>query len=84
MVSGMILSPLVKPTYVYDVPFGIDHDVTIVSVLDLQNIARHRVRCHGLDEVKTSSLKGDSFLSPIFGNEEVEEVVDFGATHFVP
>lgn len=84
MVSGMILAPHVKPTYMYDVSFSIDHDVTIVTVLDLQDITRHRVRRHRLDEVKTSSLKGDSFFSSIFGNEEVEKVVNFGATHFIP
>jgi len=36
---------------VNDVAFPIDHDVTVVAVLDLEYVARYGVRCHRLDEV---------------------------------
>lgn len=38
-------------TDVYDVTFTVNHDITIVTILNLQNITSHRVRGHGLNEV---------------------------------
>ena len=38
----------------YDVSILVDHDVAIMSVLDLEEIADQRVGCHALDEVGTS------------------------------
>ena len=38
----------------YDVSLFVDHDVAIVSVLDLKQVAHQRVGSHTLDEVSTS------------------------------
>ena len=66
-----------------DVSFAVDHDVPVVSVLDLEDVASDGVGGHGLDEVEASTLEGNCVLPAIFGDEEVEQVVDFSATHFV-
>lgn len=44
-------------TYVYDVPILVDHDVAIVTILDLQQIPYKRIGRHGLDEIRTCRLK---------------------------
>lgn len=33
-------------TYVNDVTFPIDHDVAVMTILDLENVARYGIRCH--------------------------------------
>jgi hypothetical protein len=50
----------------YDMPIRIDHDIPIMSILDLQNIASDRVRRHRLDEVESSNLERDSVDSAVF------------------
>jgi len=42
---------------VYDVAILVDHDVTIVAILDLEQIADQRVGCHGLDKVGARRLE---------------------------
>ena len=67
----------------YDVTFPVDHDIAIVTVLDLKYIARYGVRCHRLDKVHPCLLIRDGVLSAIFRDEEALEVVNLRAAHFV-
>ena len=55
-----------------DVSFAVDHDVPVVSVLDLEDVAGDGVGGHGLDEVEASTLEGDRVLPAVLGDEEVE------------
>lgn len=54
----LLSSPSLPLTYMNNVPVLIDHDVSIMPVLDLQNVADQGVRRHALDEVCTG-LKWD-------------------------
>ena len=67
----------------YDMTLAVDHDITVVPVFDLQDVAGNRVRRHRLDEVQPRSLERDGVLAAVLGDEEVEQVVDLGAAHFV-
>ena len=44
-------------TNVNDVSLLVDHDISVVSVLDLQQVAHHRVSRHRLDEIFASRLE---------------------------
>ena len=70
-------------TDMYNMAFAVNHDVSIVSVLDLENVAHDRVRRHRLYEVKTSLLELDGVFATVLGNEEVQEVVDLRSSHLV-
>lgn len=67
-----------------DVAFPINHNVAVMSILDLQDIAGYRVRRHGLDEVESSLLERYGVDTPILVDEVGDQVVDLGAAHFVP
>lgn len=43
-------------TYVYDVAFVIDHDVTIMTVLNLKKIAENTVCGHATNKVSPCDL----------------------------
>ena len=60
-----------------------NHDVAIMSVFNLQNIACERICSHRLNEIEPCSLEGDGVLSPVFGYKEVKEVVDLCSSHFI-
>lgn len=66
-----------------DVPFSVDHDVSVVTILDLQDVAGDRVGGHTLDEVHSSLLEGDRVDRSVLVDEEAEEVVDLGSSHLV-
>lgn len=76
----MVWSALTDVDYV---SLPVDHDIAIMTVLDLEYIARYGIRCHRLDEVHPCLLIRDGVLSAIFRNEEALEVVDLRAAHFV-
>lgn len=40
-----------------DVPVFVDHNVSVVSILDLQQIANHRIGSHRFDKVASSHLE---------------------------
>ena len=61
----------------------VNHDVAVVPILDLENIASHGVCSHRLNEIQSSFLEGSSVWTAIFVNEITVKVVDFGTTHFV-
>ena len=46
-------------TYVDDVAILVDHDVPVVPVLHLQDVADQRVGRHALDEVGTGLHRGE-------------------------
>lgn len=71
-------------TYMDDMPIAIDHDVAVMPILDLQDVASHRISRHRLDEVETSLLEGDSVLSAIFCHKKVQQVIHFGTPHLIP
>ena len=48
-----------------DVSLFVDHDVAVVSILDLEQVADHRVGRHRLDEIFSSSLELLSRLIPV-------------------
>jgi len=43
----------------YDVSLLVDHDVAIVPVFDLEDVADQRVGCHALDEIGTGLEEPD-------------------------
>jgi hypothetical protein len=62
---------------------SIDHDISVVSILDLQDITSHRIRCHGLDEVETSLLESRSVHAAIFVDKVPIQIVDLRSAHLV-
>lgn len=66
-----------------DVPFPINHDIPIVPILDLQDVACDGVSGHGLNEVQAGSLKGHGIFPSVFRSKESKEIVDFSTTHLV-
>jgi hypothetical protein len=73
-----------KLTDVDNVPFAIYHYITIMSILNLQYVTSDRISSHRLDEIKSCFLKWDRIFAPIFGDEEVKEIIDFRPSHFIP
>ena len=72
-----------RRTNVDDMPVIVNHDVTIVPVLDLQDEAGHRVRRHGPDKVEASLLVCCRLFATILLYAVQIEVVDVVATHLV-
>ena len=64
--------------------FPVYHNVSVVSILDLQNIASNRIRCHRLDEVEARPLEWYSIRTSVLRHKEIRQIIDFGPTHFVP
>lgn len=44
-------------TDMYNVSICIDHDISVMTVLDLQQISNHRIGGHRFDEIAASQLK---------------------------
>lgn len=61
----------------------VNHDVAIMPVFDLQNVAEHRVGCHGLHKVVACLLELDGAFGSETGMKEAWQIVDFCATHFI-
>lgn len=41
----------------YNMAIRVNHDVSVVPILDLQQVANHRVRCHRFDEIAARRQK---------------------------
>ena len=67
----------------HDVSFAVEHDVPVVAIADLENVADDRVGCHRLDEVEAGLLERDAVLVAVAVLVKVAQVVDLGAAHFV-
>jgi hypothetical protein len=66
-----------------NVPFGVNHDVSVMPVLDLEDVARDRVGCHGLDEIEPGLLEGDRVDPAVLVDKVAKQVVDLGSAHLV-
>lgn len=62
------------PTDVYNVSVLVDHDVAVVPILDLQQIADHRVGGHWLDEIAACRLKLLGRLVAVVMQEVVHQI----------
>jgi len=60
----------VRLTNVNDVTLPINHDVAIMTILDLENVARYGICSHRLDEIQPSFLIRDRVFSTVLGNEK--------------
>lgn len=67
----------------HDMAFSINHDISVVSVLDLQDVACDRVCRHRLNEIQASLLEGSSVRAAVFVDEIAIEIVDLGSAHFI-
>jgi hypothetical protein len=70
-------------TDVGDAASSIDHDVTVVAILDLDDVAEERVGGHRLDKVGAGALEIDAFWTAILDDEEALQVVDLSSSHLV-
>ena len=59
-------------TDVYNVPFTIDHDITVMPIFYLQNVTGNGIRRHGLYEIESSLLEFDCVLPSILRDKEIE------------
>ena len=50
---------------------SIDHDVPVMAILDLQNVAYYGISGHGLYKVEAGLLKFDRVFSTIFRDAEI-------------
>jgi hypothetical protein len=66
-----------------DATSSVDHDVSVVAVLDLDDVTEERVGSHRLDEVGTGALEVGRVGRAVLHYEEGLEVVDLGTTHLV-
>lgn len=67
---------------VEDMTFGIDHDVAVMTVFELQEIGDDRISCHTRDEVVTSLLELGTVGAIVFAHEELIQTVDmFSSKH---
>ena len=71
-------------TDVHNVTFPIDHDISVVPILDLQDVACDRISRHRLDKVEFGLLEHYSVDTAILVNKVGHKIVDFGSTHFIP
>jgi hypothetical protein len=62
---------------------AIDHDIPVVSVLDLQDVTSHAIRRHRLDKVESSLLKGRRVDAAVLVHKVAEQVVDLGSSHLI-
>jgi hypothetical protein len=72
-----------KVTNMHYMPLTANHDIPIMSILDLQDVTSNRVCSHGLNEVQSGSLETGGILSTIFCDEEVLKIVHLRPAHFI-
>jgi hypothetical protein len=69
--------------YMHDMTLPVNHNVPVVAILDLENVASHGVGSHGLDEVQPRLLEGNGVWCAILRNKERHQIVDLCATHLI-
>jgi hypothetical protein len=72
-----------RRTDVCDTTSSVDHDVAVMTILDLNDVAEERVGRHRLDKVGASLLERDAVRAAVLEDEEASQVVDLGSTHLV-
>jgi hypothetical protein len=50
----------------HDMPFSVNHNIPIVTVLNLEDITSNRIGGHRLDEIEASALELNGLFSTIF------------------
>ena len=65
------------------VALSVDHNISVVPILDLKDITSNGVRSHRLDEVQPGLLECNRMFSTVFSDEEIEQVIDFGPSHLI-
>ena len=55
-----------------NVAVPVDHDIAVVTVLDLQDIAGNRVSCHRLYEVQSGLLELHRIFSSVLRHKEIK------------
>jgi hypothetical protein len=84
---GSILQSFVdrkkRLTDMNDMALPVDHDISVVSILDLEDVASDRVGGHALDEVHPRPLERNRVDRTVLVDEEAEEVVDLRSAHLV-
>lgn len=66
-----------------DAAVPINHDVTVVPIFDLNDVAQERIGRHGLNKVDSSLLEVHSIRAAVLHDEKAAKIVDFRAAHFV-
>lgn len=66
-----------------DSSFAIDHDVTVVTIFDLNEVAEERIGGHRLNEIDARFLEFDSIDVSVRQNIIAEQVVDFRSSNFI-
>lgn len=66
-----------------DVTLSVNHDVPVVPIFDLKDVASYRVTGHGLYEIESSALELDAIFPSIFRLKESKQVIDLRPTHFI-
>lgn len=54
----------------YNMAFTVNHDIAVVTIFDLEDIASNRVCSHGLNEIQPCFLEGNCVGSSILRDEE--------------
>jgi hypothetical protein len=73
----------IELTDVNQTSVSVNHDVTVVTILDLYDVAEERVGGHRLDEVVAGLLEVDAVGTAVLEDEEAAQVVDLGTSHLV-
>lgn len=65
------------------VSVSVYHYISVVPVLDLQNIACYGICGHRLYKIETCALEGNRVFPSVFGREETEQIIYFCSTHLI-
>jgi len=83
MLNPIQLLRLRRVTNVHNMTIPADHNIPVMSILDLQDVTSNRVCSHRLNEVQSSSLETGGILSTVFCDEEVLKIVHLRPAHFI-
>ena len=61
----------------------VNHDISIVPIFNLNDVASDKVHRDRLNEVQPSPLEVDCMFSAIFSDEEIKRVIGFGSSHLI-
>lgn len=70
-------------TNVDNVTVSIDHNIAVVPVLDLKNIASYRICRHRLNEVQASFLEQNAIFASVLRSEKTNQIVYFCPAHLI-
>ena len=73
----------VSHTDVNYLALSVDHNIPVVSISDLKDVANDGVRSRRLNEAQSGLLESDRMFSTTVFNEEIERVIDFCQSHLI-